>query len=52
MWNRKYDPNEPIYETETLTQRTDGGLPRRGGGIEREGPGGDVEGIQISTISL
>ena len=36
MWYQKYDPNEPIYETETLTQRRDCGLPRRGGGIEGE----------------
>ena len=23
MWNLKYDANEPIYETESRTQRTD-----------------------------
>ena len=34
MWNWKYDPNEPIYGTETLTQRRDCWLPRRGEGIE------------------
>ena len=28
MWNLKYDTNEPIYETETDSQRTDLWLPR------------------------
>ena len=23
MWNLKYDSNEPVYETESCTQRTD-----------------------------
>ena len=34
MWNLKYDTNEPIYETETDSQRKDVWLPkvRRGGG--------------------
>ena len=34
IWNLKYDPNEPIYKTETasLTQRTE----EVGGGIEWE----------------
>ena len=34
MWNLKYDTNEPIYETETDSQRKDLWLPRvrRGGG--------------------
>ena len=33
MWNLKYDTNEPIYETDSQTQRTELWLPRgRGGG--------------------
>ena len=28
MWNLNYDTNEPIYETESRTQRTDLRLPR------------------------
>ena len=28
MWNLKYDTNEPIYETESGTQRIDWWLPR------------------------
>ena len=28
MWNLKYDANEPIYKTETDSQRTDLWLPR------------------------
>ena len=37
MWTLKYDTNEPIYETETesLTKRTDWGLPRGKGEGER-----------------
>ena len=40
--NLKYDPNEPIYETEadSQTQRTDLWLPRQGVGVlGREGLG-------------
>ena len=32
MWNPKYDTNEPIYRTETDSQRTDLWLPRGGEG--------------------
>ena len=28
MWNLKYETNEPIYETESQTQRIDWWLPR------------------------
>ena len=28
MWNLKYDRNEPIYETESQTEKTDWWLPR------------------------
>ena len=28
MWNLKSDTNEPIYETESCTQRTDWQLPK------------------------
>ena len=28
MWNPKYDSNEPIYKTDSQTQRTDLWLPR------------------------
>ena len=28
MWNLKYDTNEPIYETESQTYKTDLWLPR------------------------
>ena len=30
MWNLKYGTNEPIYDIETDSQRTDLGLPRKG----------------------
>ena len=34
MWDLNYDTDEPVYETESesWTERTDGGLPRRRGG--------------------
>ena len=31
MWNRKYDTNEPIYETDPQTWRTDLWLPKQAG---------------------
>ena len=31
MWNLKYDTNEPIYETDSQTERTDLRLPREAG---------------------
>ena len=39
MWNLKYDTNEHIYETKTdsWTQRTQLGLPRRREGWRTEG---------------
>ena len=38
MWNLKYDTNEPIYQAESRTQRTDLWLPRgKGLGEKREG---------------
>ena len=36
MWNLKYGTNEPIYKTETDTQRKDPWL-RGGGGVGRTG---------------
>ena len=42
MWNLKYGTNEPIYQTETKSQRTAWGVP---GGGEGEREGGDGLGV-------
>ena len=39
MWNVNYGTSEPIYKTETNSQRSDLWLPRGSGGREKEGLG-------------
>ena len=50
MWNLKYDTNELIYKTETdsQTQRTDLGLPRRGWGGLGQGWSGSLGLVDVS----
>ena len=40
MWNLNYDTKEPIYQTESLTQKTDWCLPGERGYWGKDGVGG------------
>ena len=40
MWNINYDTKEPIYQTESLTQKTDWWLPGERGYWGKDGVGG------------
>ena len=46
MWNLKYGTNDPVYETDSQTQRSDLWLPRGGGS------GLGVSGWQMQTITF
>ena len=40
MWNLKYDTNEPIYESDRITDIENRLVAAKGGGSVREGWGG------------